>query len=210
MTGMQCMHECGFVLLFLLEAPMRKALLLISSLALLGCSDQGVTPTEYVTPSFSAVENAGPSASGNAILPPELSYLNGILATTAFHARGKADGRVSGTLETLARGQDIQQAHAELDCLVVSGNEAILGGVITHLNLGPEFPWPLCVGDRIWFKVRDNGEGAGASPDEFTDWYFDWCGTFTATVCGPYPLEEFPSFIPDFIPIYAGNVQVKQ
>lgn len=187
---------------------MRKAVLLVSGLTLIGCSDQGVTPTEYVTPSFSAVENAGPSASGNAILPPEL--FGGIIETTAFHARVKADGSVSGTLESLARGIDLQQAHAELDCLVVSGNEAILGGVITHLNKGPEFPSPACEGSRIWFKVRDNGEGAGASPDEYTDWFSDWCGIWTQTVCGPYPYEDFPGWVPDFVPIYAGNIQVKQ
>ncbi|MGW8320667.1 MAG: hypothetical protein ACWGSD_03855 [Thermodesulfobacteriota bacterium] len=117
---------------------------------------------------------------------------------------------MSGTLEGLSRGQDVQQARIELDCLVVSGNEAILGGVITRLVVGPDLPFPVCEGDRVWFKVRDNGEGAGASPDEFTDWWPDLCGTFTSTVCAPHPWEEYPLFVPDFIPIYAGNIQVKE
>lgn len=180
---------------------------LLAAALVAGCGDQAVAPTEYANPSFSVVAHGGPSANGNAILPPEL--FNG-MATAAFHAREKVDGSVSGTLESLSQGQDLKQAHVELDCLVINGSEAILGGVITHLVVGPELPFPVCEGDRVWFRVRDNGEGAGESPDEFSDWYPDLCGTFTTTVCGAYPYEEFPGFVPDFMPIWAGNIQVKR
>ncbi|MGD2153694.1 MAG: hypothetical protein PVG79_10550 [Gemmatimonadales bacterium] len=170
---------------------------------LAGCSDEPVTPTEYAAPSLSVAGNSGPSANGQAKL-----YFSGELQNVSFHAREMEDGSVSGSFESKSRAHTIE-VHAKLDCLVVDGNEAILGGVFTQVRAGPDMPWKICVGDRLWFKVRDNGEGAGADPDEFTDWYWEGCGVATATQCGEYPFEEWPGWIPGFIPIEGGNVQVK-
>ena len=144
---------------------------------LAGCAEESVTPTEFAGPSLSAAGNSGPSANGQAKLPRDLF---GELQNVSFHARVKQDGTVSGSLEFKSRAQDIE-AHANLDCLVVSGNEAILGGILTQVREGPALPFPICLGDRIWFKVRDNGEGADADPDEFTDLYGFFCGQYTVT-----------------------------
>jgi hypothetical protein len=174
---------------------------------LAGCADESVTPTEYAAPSLSVAGSSGPSANGQAKLPRE--YF-GELQNVSFHARENKDGSVSGSFESRSRAQDIE-VHAKLDCLVVSGNEAILGGILTQVREGPDFPWDICVGDRLWFKVRDNGEGAGADPDEFTDWYWSGCGIATASRCGPYPFpDDWPGWVPDFISIEGGNIQVKQ
>jgi hypothetical protein len=172
-----------------------------------GCSDQVISPTEDISPSFTVVGEHSPSVNGNAILPPEL--YDGILATYAFQARSGFDGSVSGTLVSVSRGEDIR-VKADLDCLVVNGNEAILGGVVTHLYTGPEFPGVMCVGDRIWWKVKDNGEGANAPADEQTGGLAEMCGMFTFTECSDYPVVGYPDFVPEFIPIWAGNIQVKQ
>lgn len=172
---------------------------------LASCSDEPVAPPEYGGPALSSAGYSGPSANGQAKLPPEYW---GELQPVSFHAREKANGSVSGSFQTNTLAQTV--FHAELDCLVVNGNEAILGGVVTQLRVGPDFPWPICLGDRIWLKVRDNGEGTGADPDEFSDYWFEGCGMVTFTQCGAYPVEEFPDFVPELIPVQAGNIQVRE
>ncbi len=186
---------------------------LMLAVLLASCGDEPVTPTESAVPSLSLAGNSGPSANGQAILPLDLYPGYEGLITSSFHAREKQDGSVSGSFEAKSRGQDVE-LHARLDCLVVNGNEATLGGVFTQVRKGPGWPMEfgdVCVGDRIWFKVRrDNGEGSGSDPDQFTDVWWEACGLVTETVCGPYPIVEFPNLIPDLVDIERGNVQVKQ
>lgn len=138
----------------------------------------------------------GPSANGQATLPLELL---GGRQTLSFHAREAKDGTVSGSVEVKSRGQDAR-IHATIDCLVIDGNEAILGGVFTQVRLGPDSPLPpglIEVGGRLWFKVRDNGEGGGAGADQFSD---------------VFPVPDFiecDDFEVPLIPIEVGNIQVK-
>jgi hypothetical protein len=172
---------------------------------LVSCTEQGTQLTEPTdSPLFAKGGNSGPSANGQATLPLELY---GGLCTFSFHATQK-DGTVRGSFEGKCRPQDIE-FHGNIDCLVINGNEAIIGGANTQARMGPDATFPLDVGWRVWAKVRDNGEGSNSLPDEFTDvmtWYPDEA---TVTACGPYPFEEWPDWVPDLVPIKNGNVQVK-
>lgn len=107
-----------------------------------------------------------PSANGQATLT--LPYLNGT-QHFAFQAKTDASNNVTGSFETKSPGQEIR-VHGTIDCLTVlaDGKTAIMTGVATHV-VGTGFP--IAVGDRIWFKVVDNGEGGGSAADKFSDYY---------------------------------------
>ena len=56
----------------------------------------------------------------------------------------------------------------ETECVMVEGNEAVYGGTITERVGPPPFPGaPFNVGDHIYFKVIDNGQGTNAPADQF-------------------------------------------
>ncbi len=55
----------------------------------------------------------------------------------------------------------------ETECVMVDGQEAVYGGTITEMA-GPTPPgFPFGVGDYMYFKVIDNGEGNNAPADQF-------------------------------------------
>lgn len=56
----------------------------------------------------------------------------------------------------------------ETECVMVEGNEAVYGGTIIERD-GPQPPpgAPFNVGDHIYFKIIDNGQGNNADPDQF-------------------------------------------
>ena len=131
-----------------------------------------------------------PSANGQATLT--LPYLNGT-QHFSFHAQTDASNNVTGSFETKSPGQDIR-VHGNIDCLTIlaDGKTAIMSGIATNVD-GNGFP--IAVGDRIWFKVQDNGEGANAPNDRFTDY-------FVGGICGVnynLALQQ----------ITGGNIQVK-
>lgn len=78
-------------------------------------------------------------------------------------ARMKADGSVSGQLQdTFAGGGN--GVHAEIDCLNVNGNEAIVGGVFTSGGADGE-DW---TGRRMLTALVDNGTSSGDTPDQIS------------------------------------------
>jgi hypothetical protein len=85
--------------------------------------------------------------------------------TLSFNARGSADGTVDGRFEyhQVVEGEAFI-FNVDVTCLkVYDGNRAKVGGVIVVSN-DPTLP----PGVFAWFSVFDNGEGAGASPDQST------------------------------------------
>lgn len=54
----------------------------------------------------------------------------------------------------------------ETECVMVEGNEAVYGGLITEMN-APNPPFLPNVGDLLYFKVIDNGQGNNAPLDQF-------------------------------------------
>jgi len=84
----------------------------------------------------------------------------------------------------------------ETECVMVEGNEAVYGGTITE-RVGPPPPpgAPFNVGDHIYFKVFDNGQGNNADPDQFygsikfsSD---SQCGVYTPGNAGVWPPTIF-------------------
>jgi hypothetical protein len=113
--------------------------------------------------------------------------------TFAFTAKNFPDGTTKGQFQLQNRAGDLR-AHGEVKCLVVDGNTAYVGAIITHSNVGN------VVGQtRVW-RVRDNGEGSQSAPDQISG----------LIPTGLPPGEQFCRTRPQ-IPLFqieAGNIQV--
>lgn len=82
------------------------------------------------------------------------------LRTFAFTAKSRGDGTTQGQFQINNRAA--QKDHGTVTCLLVDGNQAWIGGIVTHSSL------PDNVGkERVW-RVIDNGEGSGDPPDQVT------------------------------------------
>jgi hypothetical protein len=134
-----------------------------------------------------AAGGSGPSANGHANL-----VINGEKQTFSFDAKEMPDGSDQGTFQVKSRGQDIT-AHGDIDCLRVDGNTATMSGVITK-SKEPVFGGATF----ILVTVVDNGEGADAPPDLWSDVTV----FFTPESC------DIASLVPDEI-VEEGNIQVK-
>jgi len=162
--------------------------------AVIGCTKTGTDTVANKVQSSATEErlapngNSGPSANGQGGL-----LLNGRVQHFAFHASIDKDGMVSGSFESKSPGQDFR-THGTITCLVLQDNKtAIMSGVITKIT-GDGFPG-VVEGTPVWFKVRDNGEGANSPEDQFSDYYLGLSG------CVDYGLP--------LLPITNGNIQVK-
>lgn len=102
--------------------------------------------------------------------------INDEFANFAFHATVDTDGNVSGSWQSFASGQDVE-THGTIDCLTfIDDNTVVLTGTITKVKKN-DGQWPGAeIGNQIWFKVRDNGEGSKSSPDQFSDYYLSSAG----------------------------------
>ena len=81
----------------------------------------------------------------------------------AFIANKYADGSVSGHFEYIQKaGGNTFKFGVEVTCMnVYGGNRAKIGGIVTQSS-DPT----IAVGRYGWFQVFDDGEGAGAPPDQ--------------------------------------------
>lgn len=147
--------------------------------------------------------SSGPSANGQGFL--EAPYLEGF-QTFSFHANTDNNGNVTGSWVSNWQSQNPElggKFQGTIDCLniLADGKTAIMSGIFTHVtgDCCPYFGFNPEVGDIVWFEVQDNGEGANAPKDKFSDWvYF---GEFL-TNCN----IEWESYL---WPIDNGNIQVK-
>ncbi len=134
------------------------------------------------------------SASGQgSLLNP---HFNDRVQHFSFHAASDADGsNVTGSWESNSPGQGIR-THGTITCLQIlpDGKTAYMTGIITHRD-GDGFAGLYEVGDPIWFKVRDNGEGNNSVADQFSDYY---------NVGGCLPRPTITMY-----PITGGNIQVR-
>ena len=124
-----------------------------------------------------------------------LDYMNGQQQQFSFHATKDANGNVSGSWESNSPGQDIR-THGNIECLTIlaDGKTAVMSGVVTQVE-GNGFPG-VTPGAHVWFKVQDNGEGANATEDTFSDYFF-----VSNTTCANFNVVLHP--------IDNGNIQVK-
>jgi hypothetical protein len=136
----------------------------------------------------SAWANGNPSASGHANLT-----INGGLQTYSFNAIQHRNGSVSGHLTLDSRGQNIN-IQGNVTCLVINGNEAIIGGIITHITPNSDPAFFFLLGQPFVLRVVDNGEGAPDPVDLVSD------------VNAPADCS-IGSFL-GLVPIEAGNINV--
>ncbi len=86
--------------------------------------------------------------------------VGGALRTFAFTAKNRADGSTQGQYQVNNRDAAGSREHGTVTCLEVDGNDAWIGGVITHSSI------PGREGTRRVFRVVDNGEGSDDPPDQ--------------------------------------------
>lgn len=118
----------------------------------------------------------------------------GALSTFVFNAVKKSDGTVTGNLVYQVRGLQVTFMMT-LDCLIVTGKTAKIGGVVTHV-IGDGLGF-IFIGQEGVFQVVDNGQGAKADPDLFSDLLLA-PGENCITGSSPIP----------YIPV-SGNIQVR-
>jgi hypothetical protein len=100
---------------------------------------------------------AAPSATGAGHFQAQ-----GGLRTFSFTARLTGPGTAAeGEAQLNNRGQDVVD-HIQVDCLLISGNTADMGGTITSSSN------PANVGVHGVFSVKDNGHGKNSPDDQMT------------------------------------------
>jgi hypothetical protein len=132
-----------------------------TALALLGSAGLLAVPVAAASGS-EVVASANGSAHWTIPLPNPFGVEVGN-RTLSFNARAYADGSASGRFEyhQVVEGEAFV-FNVDVTCLkVYDGNRAKLGGVVEVSN-DPTLP----AGTFAWFSVFDNGEGAGAAPDQ--------------------------------------------
>lgn len=124
------------------------------------------------SPALTLAGNDGPSASGTF----QFSLEDGQDRFLEFNARVQNNGRTVGDMTfsdpsvvavsdpDATPGANTQGAlvRATFDCLQISGNRAVMGGVISESNI------LSAVGLRVLLVVEDNGEGVNAANDKLT------------------------------------------
>jgi len=123
-------------------------------------------------PSLTHAGNDGPSASGNF----QFSLEDGQPRFLEFNAREQNKGTVVGDMTfsdpsvvpvgdpdaSDGSGTPGALVRAKFDCLKISGNRAVMSGVISESNI------LNAIGLRILLVVEDNGEGVNALTDKLT------------------------------------------
>jgi hypothetical protein len=118
----------------------------------------------------------------------------GALRTFTFSAVTQSDGTVTGQAEIINRAANVK-IHLAINCLEVTGNTAVVSGVVTQSNA-----LDVDVGDIGVFAVRDNGAGSGAPRDEITSVEFNPASSGEDCTVGTTQ---------PFVPIQAGNITVQ-
>lgn len=150
------------------------------------------------------------SASGHGNL-----VMEGALRTFSFQAREFHDGHVQGSLVLKNRHLGVR-VRADIDCLHIDGDEAILSGTLTQID-GIEEGGVL-IGDVIWFYVRDKGEGRGDPADQISALIVEDVDDSSKIFDCETLLEDIPAMISegpdmdnalDLQNIIGGNVQIR-
>jgi hypothetical protein len=120
------------------------------------------------------------------------------IAPFTFNVRIYADGSVAGRFNyTQLRDGAALTVRGSLDCAVIEGNRAWVGGVIEESSRAS------LVGLDMWFQVQDNGEPSDdATPDMSSTIGAGAPGT-GEQYCVDHPPVRFPFFLD------AGNLQVR-
>jgi hypothetical protein len=114
-------------------------------------------------------------------------------------ANMKADGSVSGQWQdTFAGGGE--GIHVAIDCMVIVGNGAVVGGVITKGTSGGVD----VSGQRAFTAVVDNGTSKNDPADQISFSYFPASAFFGTDDCSNLTPDDF-----DLLDLTIGQVKVK-
>ncbi len=139
------------------------------------------------------------SASGGYGMSGTAAASTFVIHPFTFNVRVYADGSVDGRFNyTQVRdGGEPLTVTGSLDCAVISGNQAWVGGVIEQSSR------ESLVGLDMWFQVQDNGEpGSDETPDMSSTLGAGGPGTGDQ-YCADAPVVRFPFFLE------TGNLQVR-
>jgi len=125
------------------------------------------------------------------------------LTTFSYSALGRADGSASGQFQYNFRAADFSM-HGTVSCVSIAGNQGWVGGNITQIHSGDPADQAL-VGTEVWWRVIDNGQGAGALPDQTTSLLLARRG---GTITSESWCRDQPPLAPARDVLH-GNIQVK-
>ncbi len=164
-----------------------RYLFVISVLLLLvmfvGCSEEAPTAAlidssiENPTEALSKGAVVGHASLGGADICEALGLPTGCDANFSLVANMKADGSVSGQWQDTFSGGG-EGIHVAVDCIIVVGNGAVIGGVITNGTAGGV----NVSGQRALTAVVDNGTSANAPPDQLSFSFFPTGGLAAPTL----------------------------
>jgi len=122
----------------------------------------------FAVPASATAQSGNPiaeSASGGVhwtIPLPNVFGIEVVNQPLAFDARKYADGSVGGEFEYTQIAGGTFRFNVAVTCMnVYDGNRAKIGGIVEQ-STDPDNP----PGTYAWFQVFDNGERAGAPPDQ--------------------------------------------
>jgi len=138
------------------------------------------------------------SASGGYSMSGTAAGSTFVIHPFTFNVRLYADGSAEGRFNyTQVRDGVELTVKGSLDCAVIQGNQAWVGGVIEDSSRAS------LIGLDMWFQVQDNGEpGADETPDMSSTIGAGGPGT-GEQYCADHPPVRFPFFLD------AGNLQVR-
>ena len=189
---------------------MRRVAILLSAATLVAC-DKAADPitapgpthdilsldTEFL-PGVPVLDPFAPDPDANGVVESARGSGHFDIATEqrtfAFTAKTKADGTTQGQYQLFNRSLGTKE-HGMVTCLEVDGNQAWIGAIITHSNIGTEGL------TRIW-RVVDNGEGSNSPPDQIA-FAFDFGSPPGEQLC-----HARPTFVAPFNDVEEGNIQV--
>jgi hypothetical protein len=125
------------------------------------------------------------------------------LTTFSYSAIRRVDGTTNGEFQYDFRAANLS-VKGTVTCVTTLDNTAWIGGYIDRLESEDPADQSL-VGTDIWWRVTDNGEGAGDSPDLTTSLLFTIPGLpiTAASWCRDQPLRGLSR------PIDHGNIQIR-
>jgi hypothetical protein len=137
-----------------------------------GVTVMAVLFVSVTLPSLVLAGASGPSATGSF----QFTLEDEATRFLEFNAREQNNGRIVGEMtfsdpasvpvvdpdDSGAPNSPGALVRASFDCLKITGNRAVMGGVIFESNV------PSAIGLRVLLVVEDNGEGVNASSDKLT------------------------------------------
>lgn len=125
------------------------------------------------------------------------------LTTFSFGAVRRTDGTTTGEWQYDFRAAGFSM-HGVVTCFTIAGNEAWVGGVVDRVSSDDPSIQDL-LGVDMWWRSRDNGEGAGSPPDSTTGLGFKFP---TTTITAASWCQDQPQLLV-LRRVESGNIQIR-